>query len=231
MGEIATANDLPSGSGLAPLVPPPVSQNLAHSDAPGAVMTHVEHEGTVSPTAEVLDEIERAADGGLADAPVFQPNEEVAAELALDVDDDALGGVHGSAMVVAEDEARDAPGEGDGISVAENDAQNEAENDTEDDAVAAYVPALGVTLAPLGRVEGGNGQGVVIVEMDRLGAASSEGLRAGNVILEVADEKVSHPSQVIAAVRSARDNGRRFILMRIKTANTIRLVQFPLEEA
>jgi hypothetical protein len=51
----------------------------------------------------------------------------------------------------------------------------------------------------------------------------------GNVILEAGGKKVSQSAQVIAAIASAKNAGHGSILLRIKTANTIRIVLFALE--
>jgi DNA methylase len=97
------------------------------------------------------------------------------------------------------------------------------DHDTEQD---SYVAALGLSLGLTAGSTTRTGQGVSVTHVDRAGAAAEEGLRAGNLILEVAGKAVSRPAQVIAAIATATHAGRATIMMRIKTANTTRLVQF-----
>ncbi len=55
------------------------------------------------------------------------------------------------------------------------------------------VPRLGLTLAPAGQVAGSGSEGVVVTEVDPNGIASEQGLKTGDVILEVAGKKVGKP--------------------------------------
>lgn len=78
-------------------------------------------------------------------------------------------------------------------------------------------PRLGITLAP-----GDNG--VSIAEIENDSAAERSGLRQGDVIVEVGGERVSSPGDVVDAVRAARREDRKVILMRVRRDGAIRFV-------
>jgi serine protease Do len=90
---------------------------------------------------------------------------------------------------------------------------------------------LGVQLAPAKDVSGAGDEGVAIVNVDPNGAAASKGIADGDVILEVAGKKVSQPDEVKAGIATARQDGKKAVLMRIKTANGARFVAFELPKA
>jgi len=90
---------------------------------------------------------------------------------------------------------------------------------------------LGVQLAPARDVSGAGDEGVAIVKVDPNGAAASKGIADGDVILEVAGKKVSQPDEVKAGISTARQDGKKAVLMRIKTANGARFVAFELPKA
>lgn len=76
---------------------------------------------------------------------------------------------------------------------------------------------LGLTLAP-GR------DGVVVAEVDPSGAASQMGLKEGDIILEAGGKKVERPADVSAALTAAKKDGRRALLLRVKSGETTRFV-------
>jgi serine protease Do len=76
---------------------------------------------------------------------------------------------------------------------------------------------LGLTLAP-GR------DGVVVAEVDPSGAASQMGLKEGDIILEAGGKKVERPADVSAALAAAKKDGRRALLLRVKSGETTRFV-------
>ena len=75
---------------------------------------------------------------------------------------------------------------------------------------------LGLSLAPAGEV--GLGDGVAVMEVDPTGPAAAKGIEQGDVILDVAGTSVSKPSEVQAQIRAAETNGRKAVLMRVKSA-------------
>jgi serine protease Do len=94
------------------------------------------------------------------------------------------------------------------------------------DAPAADGPRLGLSLAP-----GGNEPGVVVAEVDPSGPAADFGLQAGDVILDVAGKSVATPAEVRKALAEARADGKRSILMRVKSERGTRFVAIPLSRA
>ena len=76
-----------------------------------------------------------------------------------------------------------------------------------------------MTLEPATAVEGAGKTGVVVADVDPDGAAAQKGLQTGDVILEVAGKAVSRPSEVTAAIDSAKSDGKKSVLMRVKNDN------------
>ena len=80
---------------------------------------------------------------------------------------------------------------------------------------------LGLQLAP------GEGQtGVAIVSVDPEGLAASKGLSTGDSILEVSGKPVTQPSEVKALVATAKQEGKKSVLMLIRTSDASRFVAF-----
>jgi serine protease Do len=85
---------------------------------------------------------------------------------------------------------------------------------------------LGVELAP---VE--HGKGVQIVQVDPTGQAASKGISAGDVILEVSGKPVTSAKQVKSEIESAKKDGKKAVLMLVKTAQSSRFVAFEFPKA
>jgi serine protease Do len=90
---------------------------------------------------------------------------------------------------------------------------------------------LGLTLAPGGTVAGGDGKGVVVTDVEADGPAAERGVKTGDVILEVAGKTVSTPADVRTALADARAEGKRTVLMRVKSGEATRFVALPLGRA
>jgi serine protease Do len=93
------------------------------------------------------------------------------------------------------------------------------------------LPRLGLTLAPATGVAGAGGEGVVVTAVDPDGPAANHGIKAGDVILDVGGKAVSSFSDVRKALADARDDGKRAVLMRVKSGDTLRFVALPLGRA
>ncbi|MDV2983510.1 UNVERIFIED_CONTAM: Do family serine endopeptidase [Methylobacteriaceae bacterium AG10] len=76
---------------------------------------------------------------------------------------------------------------------------------------------LGLSLAPASDVGLGD-EGVAVMDVDPDGPAAAKGIAQGDVILDVAGSSVSKPSDVQAQIRAAESNGRKAVLMRVKSA-------------
>ena len=88
------------------------------------------------------------------------------------------------------------------------------------DAMAKY----GMTLEPATAVEGAGKTGVVVADVDPDGAAAEKGIKTGDVIVEVAGKSVSQPSEVVAAIDAAKADGKKSVLMRVKSQDNARYV-------
>lgn len=73
--------------------------------------------------------------------------------------------------------------------------------------------------------------GVVIADVDPEGSAAKKGLKRGDVIVEVAGQKVGSPEDVAEAVASAADQGRKAVLFRVKSGENTRFVALPMKLA
>jgi serine protease Do len=92
-------------------------------------------------------------------------------------------------------------------------------------------PRLGLTLAPAKQVAGSGDEGVVVTAVDPDGPAASRGFKTGDVILEAGGKTVSNPRDVSEAVALARKDGKRSILLRVKSSGGTRFVALPVERA
>jgi len=108
--------------------------------------------------------------------------------------------------------------------------QKEASNtsDDSDNGGAAEIGKLGLTLAPAARVAGAGSQGVVVTGVDSSGVAADHGFTTGDVILEVAGKSVASPNDVRQVVGSARTDGKRTVLMRVKSGDNTRFIALPV---
>ena len=98
-------------------------------------------------------------------------------------------------------------------------------------ASTATPEALGLQLAPAAEVAGASKTGVTIVGVDPGGVAAEKGLTTGDVILDVAGKPVTTPQEVRSSIASAKEAGKKAILMRIQTASGDRFVAFSFPKA
>ena len=93
---------------------------------------------------------------------------------------------------------------------------------------------LGLSLAPASTLaqEGGQSQdGVLITRVNDGSEASAKGLQSGDIILEVAGDKVMAPSDVLKSIDSAKAKGRKAVLFRVKSGDQERFVALTLGKA
>jgi serine protease Do len=93
------------------------------------------------------------------------------------------------------------------------------------------VPRLGLTLSPASEVAGASGEGVVITNVEPNGIGAEHGFRTGDMIMEVGGKRVTTPAEVQSAVGDAQRDGRRSILLRVKTGDNIRFIAIRLARA
>jgi len=101
----------------------------------------------------------------------------------------------------------------------------------ESDAKTADAPKLGLMLAAAEHVAGGGAEGVVVVDIDRNGLAFEHGFKTGDIILDVGGKKVVTPVDVRNAVKDAHKDGKRVVLMRLKSDETTKFVAIPIVRA
>jgi serine protease Do len=104
----------------------------------------------------------------------------------------------------------------------------EARATSEDSDSGADLGKLGLTLAPAARVTGAGALGVVITGVDASGVAADRGFSTGDVIIEVAGKSVSTPADVRTVIASARSEGKRSVLLRVKSGDNTRFVALPV---
>ena len=102
-------------------------------------------------------------------------------------------------------------------------AKAEIDGDQQDTSKAT-VAAMGLQLAPASSVPGAGSEGVVVADVDQDSAAAQKGLKVGDVILEAGGEKVSKPSEITGVIANAKKDGRKAILLRVKSEQGIRFV-------
>ncbi|MDR3493009.1 MAG: Do family serine endopeptidase [Ancalomicrobiaceae bacterium] len=107
-----------------------------------------------------------------------------------------------------------------------NDVQAKAETKQHDG-----IPVLGVELAPAKQIAGAGSDGVAIVSVNPNSAAADAGLKSGDVILSVADKPVEQPAEVKAAIAAAHQDGKKAVLLRVKSAEGSHFVAFELPKA
>jgi serine protease Do len=98
-----------------------------------------------------------------------------------------------------------------------NEREARAETGTKNDPAGTDVPRLGLTLAPAGQVAGSGSEGVVVTNVDPDGVAADHGFKTGDVILDIGGKKVGNPGDVRDAIRDAQKDGKRTVLMRVKS--------------
>jgi serine protease Do len=92
-------------------------------------------------------------------------------------------------------------------------------------------PRLGLTLAPARDVGGAGNQGVAVTAVDPDGPAAERGIKTGDVILDIAGKTVSKPEDVRQELASLHKEGKRAVLMRVKSGDATKFVAVPLGRA
>jgi serine protease Do len=116
------------------------------------------------------------------------------------------------------------------LSLGEMPKQQEAKNGSSNKGSenGANLAKLGLTLAPAAHVAGAGSEGVVVTGVDSSGVAADHGFTTGDVILDVAGKSVATPADVRNVIASARSEGKRTVLMRVKKGDSTRFVALPV---
>ena len=83
---------------------------------------------------------------------------------------------------------------------------------------------LGLTLSP-----NRGDDGVMVTEVEPDSPAADEGLRRGDVILEVGGKAVSRPSQVADEIDAAKSGGKKSVLFRVQSDEGERFLALPTQ--
>jgi serine protease Do len=107
----------------------------------------------------------------------------------------------------------------------------EAKADTSSPSGNAGFDNFGLALATASSVPGAGSQGVVITDVDPDGAAAQKGLKVGDVILEAGGKTVAKPSDVSTVLNDAKKEGRKAVLLRVKSGDDTHFVALVLNPA
>jgi serine protease Do len=88
-------------------------------------------------------------------------------------------------------------------------------------------PRLGLSLAPA-RASGAGNEGVVVTAVDPNGPAAEQGIKAGDVIVNVGGTSVSTPGDVQKQLGQIQKAGKHSVLMRVKSGDATHYVALPL---
>jgi serine protease Do len=88
---------------------------------------------------------------------------------------------------------------------------------------------LGLSLTTTVGRSGETSEGVAISEVKSGSDAAGKGLKSGDVILEVQGQKVANAADVEAGVKRAKSDGRRAVLLRVKSGDVLRFVAVQLK--
>ncbi len=94
----------------------------------------------------------------------------------------------------------------------------------------AEIPELGIKIASLheelrARFDlDEDARGVVIVDVDPASSAAEEGLQPGDLVVEVNQEEVNSPPEVLARVNQAKQEGKKSVLLLVDRKGDLRFV-------
>jgi len=86
---------------------------------------------------------------------------------------------------------------------------------------------LGVKLAPARSIAGAGEQGVVVTDINPGGLWAEQGFERGDVILDVSGKSVKTPDEIESALSEARNAGKRTVLLRLKSGDSMHFVTVP----
>jgi serine protease Do len=90
-------------------------------------------------------------------------------------------------------------------------------------------PQLGLKLLALGAPNGtGEHRGVMVMEVEPGGLAAGRGIDPGDLILDIAEQAITTPEDVDRVVNTARNAGKRSVLMRIRSGDTAKFIALPI---
>jgi serine protease Do len=90
------------------------------------------------------------------------------------------------------------------------------------------VSDLGLKLVPADSIAGAGEQGVVVTGMDSRGLWAERGFELGDIILEIGGKSVKTPAELEGALGEARNAGKRIVLLRLKSGDSMRFLTAPV---
>lgn len=112
------------------------------------------------------------------------------------------------------------------VTLGELPKERQAQADPAEQKKADKAP-LGLTLAPAASMAGSGTEGVAVAEVRPDGPAAEQGVKVGDLILDVGGTRVSSPADVKKALGEARTASKNSVLMRIKSGDATRFVVLP----
>jgi serine protease Do len=109
--------------------------------------------------------------------------------------------------------------------------EQEARADDENSGRSQELSSLGIEVVPATEVRGAGREGIIVTDIDPSGAAAQKGLRRGDVIVEAGGQPVSSSRDLAAVLDAARKDGRRSVLLRVKSADGAKFVAVPVKGA
>jgi serine protease Do len=106
--------------------------------------------------------------------------------------------------------------------------KKQAKADDTDNGSTRGVPHLGVAVVPANEVAGAGDKGVVVTAVDPDGPAAEHGLQSGDVILDVGGKSVASRNDLRDALAQAKKDGKRDVLMRVKTSDNTHFIAMPI---
>ncbi len=89
---------------------------------------------------------------------------------------------------------------------------------------------LGLTLVPAPDFPGSKSkEGVAVSGVDPNSKAADQGLKRGDIIIEVNGKAVATPDEVADGIREAREKGRKNVLLQVKSRDQQRFLALPIE--
>jgi serine protease Do len=101
---------------------------------------------------------------------------------------------------------------------------------------AGVVKTLGLTLSGLTEdlkekfSLAGDSKGVVVVDVAKDSPAAAKGVRAGDLIMEAAQEEVKNPGEVSNKIEEAKKSGRKSILLLVERQGDLRFIALRLDQ-
>jgi len=77
-------------------------------------------------------------------------------------------------------------------------------------------------------LQGAGDRGVVVTGVDSSGIAAEHGFAQGDVIVSVNGKEVATPADVRTEIGKAREDGRKNVLMHVKSGDNLRFVTLPV---